>query len=96
MTGSETRGKLRGRFFYNHCSLGCLEGQRAKVDNDEFVALLSRIQYKSRVLDLYYEVVERFLKVRKQTVLRYTKKTTKLIRRHIGHKWLVKSYTGQY
>ncbi len=67
MTGSASRGKLGGRFFYYHCSLGCPERQKAKVVNDEFVSLLSQIQFKSGVLDLYYDVVEKVFKESQKT-----------------------------
>ena len=58
---------MEGSFFYYHCGLGCPERQKAKVVNDKFFALLSEIQCKSGVLDLYYEVVEQVFKESQKT-----------------------------
>jgi site-specific DNA recombinase len=62
MTGSASKGRHGGKFYYYHCGLGCPERQKAKVVNEGFIDLLSEIQSKSGVLNLYYEIIEQVFK----------------------------------
>ena len=67
LTGSASRGRGGAKFFYYHCGFGCPERQKAKLVNEEFIALVSQIQCKSGVLDLYYEMTEQVFKESQKT-----------------------------
>ena len=58
LTGSASRGKLGGRYFYYHCREGCPERFKANLANESMVAFLRRISAKSEVIDLYYEILK--------------------------------------
>lgn len=62
MTGSASKGKMGGKFFYYHCSNGCKERQRAKEMNTEFLNLLKSFTAKPEMLELGALILKRELK----------------------------------
>lgn len=54
LTGSASRGKLGGRYFYYHCKNGCNERFSAKEANKIFVKGLANLTVKQKAIDLYY------------------------------------------
>ena len=62
LTGSASRGKLGGKFFYYHCDRNCKERQRAKDANDSFSELLTDFNSKPQAMALYAKVLKDRLK----------------------------------
>lgn len=62
LTGSASRGRLGGKFFYYHCSNGCKERQRAQDMNKEFLKVLHRFNAQGTILELGAKVFTKQIK----------------------------------
>ena len=57
-TGSGSRGKGGGKFYYYHCQRGCKTRFRADKAGEVFNKLLSGISIKKEVVNLYIEIIK--------------------------------------
>ena len=62
LTGSASRGKLGGKFYYYHCDRNCKERQRAKDVNEVFANLLGDFSAKPKAMNLYSKILKDRLK----------------------------------
>lgn len=56
LTGSASKGN-GGRYFYYHCQKGCNERFKALEANKRFVKELSKFEFKTEAIDLYYKMM---------------------------------------
>jgi site-specific DNA recombinase len=62
LTGSASRGRLGGLFFYYHCSNGCKERQKAKEMNKELEAQLREYNSQPEAMKYYAKILKDKLK----------------------------------
>lgn len=62
LTGSASRGRAGGRFFYYHCSNGCKERKPAEELNKSFLSLLKRYNANPGAMKLYAAILKDKLK----------------------------------
>ncbi len=58
LTGSASRGRLGGRYYYYHCQYGCKERFPAQEVNEAFESHLRKLKPKAEIVDLYKAVLE--------------------------------------
>jgi site-specific DNA recombinase len=67
LTGSASRGKLGGKFYYYHCDRNCKERQKAKDANERFSQLLGDFKSKPTTMVLYAQILKDKLKQNNNT-----------------------------
>lgn len=58
LTGSASRGRLGGRFFYYHCAGGCKERRKATEVNEIFLQELLDIKIDEQATELYGNILQ--------------------------------------
>ncbi len=62
LTGSASRGRAGGRFFYYHCTSGCKERQKASIVNDTIISFLAEYKVNQQVMTLFSTVLKQQFK----------------------------------
>lgn len=62
LTGSASRGKLGGRYYYYHCRQGCKVRHKAPVVHEAFLRLLQQLKPAPQVIKLYDRVLRDIFK----------------------------------
>ena len=63
LTGSVSKGRLGGRYFYYHCNKGCKEHFRTSEANRLFLNELLKFEFKINVIEGYYKVMRQMFKL---------------------------------
>jgi site-specific DNA recombinase len=63
LTGSASKGRLGGRYFYYHCKKGCNERFKASEANRLFLNELLKFECKVNVIEAYYKVMHDMFKL---------------------------------
>lgn len=74
LTGSASRGRHGGRFFYYHCGKGCKERFSAKLANEQFLNLLKEIKPSKYASKIYQEIAEQIFKSNENEIKQSFKK----------------------
>lgn len=62
LTGSSSKGRLGGQYYYYHCVKGCKERIKAPQANQLFLNELLKFEFKPQVLDAYHKVMHDMFK----------------------------------
>lgn len=79
LTGSASRGKLGGRFFYYHCSKGCKERKKASEANEVFLEILQALKLDESFYELYGEIITKVFSENKEGIKEKLSELTKAI-----------------
>jgi site-specific DNA recombinase len=58
LTGSASRGRLGGKYYYYHCQYGCKERFPSQEVNEAFESHLRRLKPKPEIVELYKAILE--------------------------------------
>ena len=74
LTGSASRGRHGGRFFYYHCGKGCKERFSAKLANEQFLNLLKELKPSAHASIIFKDIAEQIFKSNENEIKQNSKK----------------------
>ncbi len=82
LTGSASRGRWGGRFYYYHCSKGCKERFPAKYANEEFLKMLKELKPSAHASVIFQDIAEQIFKTNQNQVQQSAKQVEEEINKN--------------